>query len=245
VTTGQFYVRPGPKQEKWAGIMVIGPSYPHTVEPDTKQGFSLSISTAAGIPQASDLTPGAITIARVRAGVEATVVDADVCSAVAGVIYYEYTFPSASWQAGDEYKAVFRGQKLTSYPLSEVRCGGRVSREHLGSYFEQTVPLAVNCVQHLDNTAANKDFIPSGTRGASGLVSTDDTKVKKVILTIIGSVVNTAGVANALDCTDPTHNQWQINLDGPHERRQPRRPDEGQRLATAQRGILPRVQPEL
>jgi len=133
MTTGQFYVRPGPKQEKWAGIMVVGPSCPQAIEPDTDQDLSLSISTVAGVPAAGDLTPGAITITRVRAGVEAVVVNAAACSASPGVIYYEYAFPSASWQPGDEYKAAFSGQKVTVggtvYPLSEIRCGGRVSRE--------------------------------------------------------------------------------------------------------------------
>jgi len=82
------------------------------------------------------------------------------------------------------------------------------------NYFEQTVPLAVNSLQQLNNTAANKAFIASNTRGASGLVSTDDTKVQKVILTVIGSVVNTYSGTNAIDCTTATHNQWQVNLDG-------------------------------
>lgn len=76
------------------------------------------------------------------------------------------------------------------------------------------MPLAVNSVQSLDNTAADKDFIGDNVRGATGLLFTDDGKVRKVLLTITGSVVNSYGGSNAIDCTTPEHNQWQVNLDG-------------------------------
>lgn len=79
---------------------------------------------------------------------------------------------------------------------------------------EQTIPLAVNCLQSLNNTAGDKNFVASNVRGVSGLLHTDDARVRKVILTIVGSVVNTFAGTNALDCTTATHNQWQANLDG-------------------------------
>lgn len=82
-----------------------------------------------------------------------------------------------------------------------------------GLAFEQTIPLAVNCLQSLDNAAGDKNFIASNVRGASGLLFVDDAKVQKIILTIVGSVVNTFAGTNALDCTTATHNQWQANLD--------------------------------
>jgi len=84
----------------------------------------------------------------------------------------------------------------------------------MAGYFEQTVPIAVNCLQQLTNTAADKDFIADNTRGANGLISTTDSYVQKIILTITGAVVNTYDGTNALDCTTASHNQWQVSLDG-------------------------------
>jgi len=80
------------------------------------------------------------------------------------------------------------------------------------NYFEQTVPLGINLSQTLNNTAGNKVFITADTRGAQGLVSTDDTKVEKVMLLITGIATNTYAGSNALDCSTATHNQWQIAL---------------------------------
>lgn len=88
--------------------------------------------------------------------------------------------------------------------LSELDC----------SYYETIVPLAMNSLQTLTNTQADKAFIASNTRGATGLISTDDAKVQKVFLHLVGVATNTFAGENALDCTTGTHNQWQINLDG-------------------------------
>ncbi len=110
------------------GIYTIIPSNPIAVAPNTVQDISLSISTLTGIPLAAALTPGTITITRVRAGVETVIVNAAACSAANGRIYYSYTFPSASWQTGDEYKVVFSGQKVlvgtTTYSFSDIRLKG-------------------------------------------------------------------------------------------------------------------------
>lgn len=115
------------------GVFTVIPSCPESVEPDTAQSLDLSISTVEGIPAAANLTAGTITIVRVRAGVETTIVNAAACAVADGRIYYNYTFPAASWQAGDEYKAVFSGQAVlvgaTTYALSDIRCKGRISRE--------------------------------------------------------------------------------------------------------------------
>ena len=88
----------------------------------------------------------------------------------------------------------------------------------LESYFEQTVPIHMNAPLvvangTLDNVAADKVFVAANTTAASGLISTDDAKVQKVFLLIIGRAVNTYAGANALDCTTATHNQWQMSLD--------------------------------
>ena len=82
------------------------------------------------------------------------------------------------------------------------------------SYFEQVIPLAVNVTKELTGTAADKDFIASNSRNATGFVSTSDAKIKKVFLHLCGVAVNTYAGANGLDCTTATHNQWQINLGG-------------------------------
>ncbi len=82
------------------------------------------------------------------------------------------------------------------------------------SYLEQTVPILMNSTHVLTNVAANKDFIASNTTGASGLISTDDSKVQKAFLLIIGRAENTYDGVNELDCSTATHNQWQMNLDG-------------------------------
>lgn len=111
------------------GIYTIEVSAPATVEPDTTQDLSLSISTPSGIPLAASLLAGTITITRVRAGVETVIINALACTAANGRISYAYTFPNASWTAGDEYKAVFTGQSVTGHALSDIRCKGRVTRE--------------------------------------------------------------------------------------------------------------------
>lgn len=82
-------------------------------------------------------------------------------------------------------------------------------------YFQQLeLPLGNNLTQTLTNTAANKDFIAASTQGATGLEFSDDTKVRKVTLVLLGNAVNTYAGTNALDCTTATHNQWQIDMDG-------------------------------
>ena len=80
-------------------------------------------------------------------------------------------------------------------------------------YEEQIVPIGMNLTQTLNNTAANKDFLAANGRGASGLLYTQDTKVKKVYLILLGVAVNSYAGNNALDCTTATHNQLQIDLD--------------------------------
>lgn len=87
-------------------------------------------------------------------------------------------------------------------------------RPEAESYFEQTVPILMNTLETFNNTAADKDFIASNATGAVGLISTDDIKVQRVFLLIIGRAVNTYEGSNALDCTTATHNQWRANLDG-------------------------------
>lgn len=82
------------------------------------------------------------------------------------------------------------------------------------SYFETIVPLAMNSLQTLTNTQADKAFIASNTRGATGLISTDDAKVQKVFLHLVGVATNTFAGGNALDGSVATDNQWMANLNG-------------------------------
>lgn len=86
------------------------------------------------------------------------------------------------------------------------------------SYFEQTVPIKMNCTQTITATKGDKVFIAAGATGASGLISIDDAKVQKVMLLIIGRAVNSYAGTNALDCsaadgTPADNNQWQMDLD--------------------------------
>ena len=81
------------------------------------------------------------------------------------------------------------------------------------TYFEQVVPIKMNCLATITQAGGTVNFIAAGATGASGLLSVDDTKVKKVSLLIIGRGVNGFDGDNALDCTAPDDNQWQIDLD--------------------------------
>lgn len=114
------------------GIVTV-PSFDATVEPDTYSEVGQTIITNNGVPLAADLTVGVIAISRIRAGVSSVIVAAGTCLKVDGHIYYAYTFPAASWQAGDTYLAVMTGQQVIvngiTYPLSLMTFKGRVSRE--------------------------------------------------------------------------------------------------------------------
>jgi hypothetical protein len=114
------------------GITLV-PSSAATVEPDTLETISIAITTNAGAPTTGEITPGTITIARIRAGASTNIVVAAACSEAAGNIYYAYTFPAASWQAGDYYLATMSGQEIEAngitYPLSTIPFQGYVTRE--------------------------------------------------------------------------------------------------------------------
>ncbi|GAF88226.1 unnamed protein product [marine sediment metagenome] len=89
----------------------------------------------------------------------------------------------------------------------------------LENYFEQLCPIHMNAPLVVANgtigaAAATKIFVADNVTGASGLISTDDAKVQKVFLLIIGRAVNIYAGANELDCATAAHNQWQMNLDG-------------------------------
>lgn len=83
----------------------------------------------------------------------------------------------------------------------------------LGYFYQPNLSLGSNLIQTLTNTAANKDFLAANTDGITGLLFTDDNKVEKVTLVILGNVVNTYAGTNALDCNIAAHNQLQIDLD--------------------------------
>lgn len=135
MTTGGFYsVGTAEQMRRALGALLSGPCCPSIVSPDTVQDISLSVHTVLGVPPASELTPGTITITRVRAGVETVIVNGAACSADSGRIYYSYTFPSASWQNLDMYKAVMSGQKLklkqpegNAISFSPTQCKGWVT----------------------------------------------------------------------------------------------------------------------
>lgn len=75
-----------------------------------------NIRTDADVIQAGEIAPGTITISRFRPGVDAdytAIVTAAACTANAGFVTYNYTFPSASWQSGDVYTAVMSSIVVT------------------------------------------------------------------------------------------------------------------------------------
>ena len=82
------------------------------------------------------------------------------------------------------------------------------------NYFEQIVPLANNMTENIvaAEFPTNIIFIEPGTRGASGLVSTDNTKVQKSFLIILGVAVNIYDGNNYLT-TGADDNKWQIDID--------------------------------
>jgi len=84
------------------------------------------------------------------------------------------------------------------------------------SFLEQTCPIIMNREQTLTTVAGDKDFIPSNSVNGipTGLISEDISRLLRAELLIIGRVVNIYNGRNYLDCSTPTHNQWQINVDG-------------------------------
>jgi hypothetical protein len=114
------------------GISVVK-NHPAIVEPDNAISLGISLVTNAGRPLITDLTVGTITITRIRGAVSTEIVSAAACTAYLGNIFYSYTFPAASWAAGDLYQAVMTGQYVTVngivYALSAVVMDGRVTRE--------------------------------------------------------------------------------------------------------------------
>jgi hypothetical protein len=93
------------------GIIIVPNNNP-IVTVDTSSILALSVITNNGRPALGDLTPGTVTINRIRAGVTTEIVTTAACSKWAGDIFYTYEFPAVSWQAGDNYQAVMIGQAV-------------------------------------------------------------------------------------------------------------------------------------
>jgi hypothetical protein len=148
--------------------IVIRTDAPQTVEPDTSMNFACTIITNNGRPEVGDITEGVITISRVRAGVSTDIVSGAACSKLQGNVYYTYTFPAASWQAGDLFQGLMSGQEVTvngiNYPMSIITLQGRVSREpDIVTDTGTTLPAALATVD------ANVDAILLDT-GTDGVV---------------------------------------------------------------------------
>ena len=80
------------------------------------------------------------------------------------------------------------------------------------SYFKDIYPIAFNLTQDITDVAADKTFLAANTRTAEGLPTTEEARVQKAFLIILGDVENTYDGLNALDCTVATDNQWQWDL---------------------------------
>jgi hypothetical protein len=106
------------------------------------------------------------------------------------------------------------GQSLFDETIGYALC--KSAFEYRG-YFTELLGLS-NDMTKLDitTTARDLDIVPSNQRSPSPTI-TDDKKVRKVML-IVECWVNNASVEsplqNCIDCTNPSHNQWQANLDG-------------------------------
>jgi len=83
-------------------------------------------------------------------------------------------------------------------------------------YFEQTVPIVVSSRGTLTTVATPAIFLSSNSPFGVpvGLIPASITSLERAFLLIIGRAVNTFAGQNNLDCTVPTDNQWQMNVDG-------------------------------
>ena len=104
--------------------------------------------------------------------------------------------------------------KVVVFPLGNMK--GNLAALKAGrdcNYFEQDVPLLNNKLLTISTVPADKDFIPPDTFGADGLISTDNTKVQRILLVVMGTAANSFDGANALDCPVSAYNEWQAVLD--------------------------------
>jgi hypothetical protein len=156
------------------GIAIVK-NHPAIVEPDTLSYMGIACITNEGSPLDADLTAGTITIYRIRAGASTTIVSGAACALLTGNIYYAYTFPAASWQAGDMYRAQMSGQEVTVngivYPLAIISMEGRISRE---AVIEEDTDAIKVITDALTAAAAAKLALSAGTIVA-GTVSHDNT----------------------------------------------------------------------
>jgi hypothetical protein len=162
------------------GITLV-PSASALVEPDTLETISLAITTNAGAPSTGEITPGTITIARVRDSGSTNIVTSAACSEAAGNIYYAYTYPSASWQAGDYYLATMAGQEIQvngiTYPLSIIPFRGYVTRDAAMTAAIATVDGNVDSI--LTDTGTT---LPATLTTLEGKIDTVDTNVDAVLV---------------------------------------------------------------
>lgn len=131
-----------------------------------------------------------------------------------GEITLETAYKGGQIAVGTQYALITTGADLGPLTVLINAIKAKTDTIVTESYFEQLIPIKMNCTQTINATNADKDFIPTDETGASGLISTDDAKVQKAFLLIIGRAVNIYAGTNALDCTTATWNQWQMNLDG-------------------------------
>ena len=104
--------------------------------------------------------------------------------------------------------------KVVVFPLANMK--GSLVALKAGrdcNYFEQDAALLNNKLLTISTTPADKDFIPPDTLGADGLISTDNAKVQRILLVVMGTAANSFDGANALDCPVAAYNEWQAVLD--------------------------------
>jgi hypothetical protein len=103
------------------------------------------------------------------------------------------------------------GQSLFDDTISYALCRSILDER---GYFTELLSLSNDMTRlNITATATNLDIIPSNLKSASPTI-TDDKKVRKVMLLMECWLNNTYEGQNSIDCTNPSHNQWQANLDG-------------------------------
>lgn len=87
--------------------------------------------------------------------------------------------------------------------------------ERDNNYFSDVYVLANNCLQNITTVVADKDFVASNSVALSGILSTFvHANMKEAKLLLVGHVINKFAGVNQIDCTNPAHNQWQMNING-------------------------------
>jgi hypothetical protein len=159
-------------------------------ELDNDQTFGVLVTDLSGaVVLATAITPGTVSIRRIRANVNTEIVAATASSEAAGRIYYTYGFPNASWQVGDIFYLIFSGIVITTagdtFTYPDIYYWGRVTSE------EATYTVVLD----------NQSKLTSATFGLSALktlIDTIDTVADGIDTVVDGLATSLADGTNGL-----------------------------------------------